>query len=120
MTETISSQLPMTGKKIIYIGSAYPLRGGLASFNERLSREFMRQGNEISIYTFSLQYPAFLFPGTTQYSSDPAPKDLDIHVRINSMNPLNWLSVGRELRKRKPDLVVVKFWLPLMGPCLGT
>ncbi|UAY53643.1 glycosyltransferase family 4 protein [Ferruginibacter albus] len=107
-------------KKVIIIGPAYPLRGGLASYDERLAREFQSQGYSTSIYTFSLQYPGFLFPGTTQYSTEPAPKDLDIHVRINSINPLNWLSVGNELKKLRPDIIVVRYWLPFMGPCLGT
>ena len=108
------------GKYIIIIGPAHPLRGGLASYDERLAREFMQQGNKVSIYTFSLQYPGFLFPGTTQYSSEPAPKDLNIKVCINSVNPFNWLSVGNELKQMKPDLIVVRFWLPFMGYCLGT
>jgi len=107
-------------KKIVIIGPAYPLRGGLASFDERLAREFQQQGDLVSIYTFSLQYPSFLFPGTSQYSSEPAPKDIDIKVRLNSVNPLNWIKVGNELRKLKPDLIVVRYWLPFMGPCLGT
>lgn len=107
-------------KKVIIIGPAWPLRGGLASFDERLARQFMADGYETSIYTFSLQYPGFLFPGTTQYSTDPAPEGIDIRVKINSVNPLNWLSTGRELKKLAPDLVVVRFWIPFMGPCLGT
>jgi glycosyltransferase involved in cell wall biosynthesis len=107
-------------QKVIIIGPAYPLRGGLASFNERLARAFQQAGDEVSIYTFSLQYPGFLFPGTTQYSSEPAPKDIAIHVRINSVNPVNWISVGNELRKMKPDILVVRYWLPFMGPALGT
>ena len=32
----------------------------------------------MSIYTFCLQYPGFLFPGETQYSDKPPPKDLKI------------------------------------------
>jgi len=108
------------GKDIIIIGPAHPLRGGLASYDERLAKEFQQQGNQVSIYTFSLQYPGFLFPGTTQYSSEPAPADLSIKVCINSVNPLNWLNVGNELKKLKPDLIVVRYWLPFMGPCLGT
>jgi len=80
----------------------------------------MRQGHQVSIYTFSLQYPGFLFPGTTQFSTEPAPADLDIHVRINSINPFNWISVGRELKKLRPDLIVVRYWLPFMGPSLGS
>lgn len=107
-------------KKIIVIGPAWPLRGGLASFDERLAREFTLQGNQTTIYTFSLQYPGFLFPGTTQYSSEPAPADLSIKVCINSINPLNWIKVGKALQQLKPDLIVVRYWLPFMGPCLGT
>jgi glycosyltransferase involved in cell wall biosynthesis len=108
------------GKKIIIIGPAHPLRGGLASYDERLAKEFQQQGNHVSIYTFSLQYPGFLFPGTTQYSSEPAPKDLNIKVCINSVNPFNWWSVGNKLKAMNPDLIVVRYWLPFMGPCLGT
>ncbi len=106
--------------KIIIIGPAHPLRGGLASYDERLAREFIQQGHIAAIYTFSLQYPGFLFPGTTQFSTEPAPADIDIHVCINSINPLNWISTGNELKKMKPDIIVVRYWLPFMGPCLGT
>lgn len=106
--------------KIVIIGPAHPLRGGLASFNERLARQFLQEGHEVIIYTFSLQYPGFLFPGTTQLSSEPKPKDLKIKVCINSINPLNWLKIGNELKKYKADIIVVRYWLPFMGPCLGT
>ncbi|HNP54830.1 MAG TPA: glycosyltransferase, partial [Ferruginibacter sp.] len=78
------------------------------------------EGNRVTIVTFSLQYPGFLFPGTTQFSSEPKPADLDIQVSINSINPLNWVRIGNQLRKQKPALIVVRYWLPFMGPCLGT
>ncbi len=107
-------------RKIVIIGSAHPFRGGLAAYNERLAREFLSQGDEVQVETFSLQYPSFLFPGKTQYASWPAPDDLKINVTINSINLFNWLKVGRRLRKQKPDLVIIKFWLPFMGPCFGT
>jgi glycosyltransferase involved in cell wall biosynthesis len=107
-------------KKIVIIGPAYPLRGGLATYDERLTKEFLSQGHETIIYTFRLQYPGFLFPGKTQYSTDPGPEGLDIRVRINSINPLNWIRVGKEISRFHPDLVVIRYWLPFMGPCLGT
>jgi glycosyltransferase involved in cell wall biosynthesis len=106
--------------KVVIIGPAHPLRGGLASFNERLARQFISEGHDASIYTFSLQYPGFLFPGTTQYSSEPAPKDIDIKIAVNSINPFSWVNVGRQLRKERPDIIVVRYWLPFMGPALGT
>ena len=108
-------------KKVIIIGSAWPLRaGGLATFNERLAKQFIEEGFDTSIYTFSLQYPSFLFPGSTQLSKEPAPIGLKIKACINSINPLNWWKVGNELRKLKPDFIVVRFWMPFFGPCLGT
>ncbi|MBW6498730.1 MAG: glycosyltransferase [Bacteroidales bacterium] len=107
--------------KVVILGSAHPLRGGgLATFNERLARAFAQEGHEVVIYTFSLQYPGFLFPGKTQYSDEPPPVDLNIKVKVNSINPLNWFRVGYELKKQKPDLLVIRYWIPFMAPSLGT
>jgi len=106
--------------KIIILGTAWPYRGGLSAFNERLAREYQAQGHEVEIVTFTLQYPSFLFPGKTQYSSEPAPEGLKITRRLNAINPFNWISVGRYIRKKRPDLLLTKFWLPFMAPALGT
>lgn len=107
-------------KHIVILGPAYPLRGGgMSTFNERLAREYLTMGHRVTIYTFSLQYPSFLFPGTSQLSTEVAPADLNIKVVINSVNPFNWEKVGRELSSLAPDLIIVRYWLPFMGPCLG-
>jgi glycosyltransferase involved in cell wall biosynthesis len=110
----------MPNKKVVIIGPGHPLRGGLATFNQRLCKQFNDEGNECCIYSFSLQYPSFLFPGTTQYSTEPAPTDLEIYSIINSIHPLNWWQVGHALRRIRPDIIVVRYWLPFMGPALGT
>lgn len=108
-------------KTVTIIGSAHPLRGGgLATFNERLAKAFMEEGYRVKIETFSLQYPSFLFPGKTQYSEDAAPEDLDINVSVNSINPFNWWKVGSRLKKEKPDLVVLRYWIPFISPSLGS
>ncbi|MGZ8522902.1 MAG: glycosyltransferase [Chitinophagaceae bacterium] len=106
--------------KVVIIGPAHPLRGGLATFNQRLAKEFIDTGHDCSIYSFSLQYPNFLFPGKTQYSDEPAPQGLAIHTVINSVNPFNWIKIGNRLKKENPDIIVVRYWLPFMGPALGT
>ncbi len=106
--------------KIVLMGTAYPYRGGLAAFNERLAREFSKRGDDVVIYNFSLQYPSIFFPGKSQYSDEPAPEGLNICRRVNSVNPANWLRVGRELRRMAPDILLVKYWLPLMAPAFGT
>lgn len=107
--------------KIAIIGPAHPLRGGgISTFNERLAAVLQQQGHEVVIYSFSLQYPAFLFPGKSQFTDEPAPQGLTIHSVINSINPLTWLKVGNRIRNERPDLVIVRYWLPFMGPALGT
>jgi len=107
-------------RKIIIIGTAHPLRGGLANYNERIAKAFIENGDEVTIYNFSLQYPGFLFPGKTQYSSEPPPENLDIKTIVNSVNPFNWIKIGIKIKKLKPELVIIKFWIPFMAPCLGT
>lgn len=109
----------LTKKKILILGTAYPFRGGLAAYNERLAEE-LQQTDEVDIWTFTVQYPNFLFPGKSQYSTDPPPAHLKIRRVINAVNPLNWWKVGRQIRKMAPDIIIVKYWLPFMGPCLGT
>ncbi|WP_026462755.1 glycosyltransferase [Adhaeribacter aquaticus] len=105
---------------VIIIGPAYPLRGGLATYNERLAKAFQDQGDSVEIVTFSLQYPDFLFPGQTQYSSEPAPQNLTIKPLINSVNPISWVKAGNYLKHKKPAIIIFRFWLPFMGPALGT
>jgi Glycosyltransferase len=106
--------------KITILGTAYPYRGGLASFNEMLARTFLKKGKQLSVKTFTVQYPNFLFPGKTQYSESAAPEGIDIERCVNSVNPFNWIRTGLRIRKEHPDMVLVKYWTPFLAPCLGT
>lgn len=105
--------------KIIILGTAWPYRGGLATFNERLARQFMSEGHEVEVWTFTLQYPSFLFPGKTQYTNEPAPKDLVIRRELNSCNPFNWIKVGKAVRKAAPDLLICCYWMSFFAPSYG-
>ena len=106
--------------RVIILGTAWPYRGGLAAFNERLANEYLQQGDDVEIVTFTLQYPSFLFPGKTQYSDEPAPAGLHIVRRLNAVNPFNWIRTARYIKRQHPDLLITKFWLPFMAPALGT
>ena len=105
--------------KIILLGTTYPYRGGLATFNERLARQFQEEGHEVELWTFTLQYPSFLFPGKTQYSSEQPPAGLTIRRVLNSCNPFNWLRVGRQIRKAAPDMLICCYWMAFFAPAYG-
>ena len=107
-------------KRVIIIGPAYPLRGGLATYNELLAKKLQEEGHQVKIITFSLQYPHFLFPGKTQYSDGLPPENTDIEISLNAINPINWILLGRKIKKEKPDVVIFRYWMPFMAPCLGT
>ena len=104
---------------IVIIGPAFPLRGGIAAFNHRLAAQFLEEGDDCSIFSFSLQYPSVLFPGKTQFAEGPAPGGLKIWTTINSVNPFTWRKTGKSIAALKPDIVIVRYWIPFMAPALG-
>ena len=105
--------------KIILLGTTYPYRGGLATFNERLARQFQEEGYEVELWTFTLQYPSFLFPGKTQYSAEQPPVGLAIRRELNSCNPFNWIRVGHQIRKAAPDMLICCYWMSFFAPSYG-
>jgi D-inositol-3-phosphate glycosyltransferase len=107
--------------KVFIIGPAFPLRGGLASFDELFCEALNKEGHQCEIISYRLQYPNFLFPGSTQYHvNGTAPKNITIHTLINSVNPLSWFKTASFIKKQKPDFIIFRFWIPFMGPALGT
>ena len=105
--------------KIIIVGTSHPYRGGIAAFTDRLATEFAKEGVDIEVVTFKLQYPSILFPGKTQYSDAKAPEGFPIERKVNSINPLNWVKVGKEIRQKKPDIVIFTYWMSFFAPCFG-
>ena len=106
--------------KITILGPAHPYRGGIAALNERLARQLVEEGNEVNVVSFIVQYPKFLFPGKTQFSEQKTTFNFDITREINSVNPLNWLKVGWRISKLRPEILIVRFWIPFMGMSLGS
>jgi D-inositol-3-phosphate glycosyltransferase len=116
----IYSFIIYTNLRILILSPAHPLRGGIAASSERLAHELQAMGHTVVMYSFSLQYPSFLFPGKTQYTDQAAPSGLTIKTTINSINPFSWLRTATQMRKEQPDLVITRYWLPFMAPALGT
>ena len=107
-------------KKIVILGPAHPFRGGIAAFTDRMALACVEAGYDVEVYTFTLQYPSFLFPGKTQFSDAKAPTAFKITRAFSSINPISWIRLGLKIRKMRPDILIVKFWLPFMAPSLGT
>lgn len=106
--------------KIAYLSTFYPFRGGIAQFNASLYRAFEKE-HSIKAYTFTRQYPDFLFPGETQMVTEKDKADAIPAERIlDTANPLSYLSTASKIKKDLPDLLVMKYWMSYFGPSLGT
>lgn len=105
--------------KIAYLSVFYPFRGGIAQFNASLYRELEKE-HEIYSFTFTRQYPKILFPGKTQYvtSADQA-DEIPSEQLLDTINPLTYLTTANKILDFKPDLLIMKFWMPFFAPSLG-
>ena len=106
--------------RIAYLSTFYPFRGGIAQFNADLLEAFGK-GHEVKAFTFTRQYPSFLFPGKTQYvTTQDKAKKVDSQAVLDTVNPFSWWSAARKIAAWKPDLLVMKYWMSYLAPSLGT
>jgi len=105
--------------KIAFLSAFYPYRGGIAQFNGALFRALEKK-YEIKAYTFTRQYPEFLFPGATQFIEENDDADKIPSKRIlDSINPFSYRKTVNEIIKYQPDLVLTDIWMPFFAPSLG-
>lgn len=114
-SENKQKTLPVS--KIAMIGAAYPYRGGIAHFIEKMYRD-LENDHKIKIITFTRQYPEFLFPGKTQYTDDQSSKIPTLRS-IDSIWPVSWWRTCRIIRQWHPDILVLHYWMSFFAPAYG-
>ncbi|MCB0761679.1 MAG: glycosyltransferase [Flavobacteriales bacterium] len=106
--------------KIALLSAFYPFRGGIAQFGASLYRELEKE-HDVKAYTFTRQYPDFLFPGETQTVTDDDSADPIPALRtLDSINPLSYRKTAREINDFGPDVLIVRLWMSFFGPAMGT
>ncbi len=109
----------MSSKSIAVLGLTYPFRGGIAHYTTLFVRE-LRKSHRVDFLALTRQYPAFLFPGHTQYDDSQNPI-VEAHTAcIDSINPWTWIKNAWRLRRAAPDLVVIQWWHPFFALAFGT
>jgi glycosyltransferase involved in cell wall biosynthesis len=106
--------------KIAFLSTFYPFRGGIAQFNASLYRAFEKE-HSVKAFTFTRQYPDFLFPGETQMVTEKDNADKIPSERIlDTLNPLTYSSAASKIQQFAPDIMLMKYWMSYMAPSLGT
>lgn len=104
--------------RIAVLSAFPPYRGGIAQFSTALVRE-LKQAHEVHAFTFTRQYPGLLFPGTSQYDMGAAD---GIHAErvLDSINPLSWKRTATRMLEARPEVAVLRCWMPFFAPAMGT
>lgn len=105
--------------KIAILSSFYPFRGGIAQFNANLYNE-LGSRSDVRAFTFSRQYPSFLFPGKTQYvTPDDEAVSVESEALLDTANPFSYIRTARAIRAWDPDILILRYWMSYFGPSLG-
>ncbi len=104
-----------------FVGTAHPMRGGLAQYNALLSRELAKE-HDVHLVSFTRQYPSIFFPGKTQYDTSDDPVRYDAKAMVDSVGPWTWEKTARHLSslERPLDGLIFKYWMPFFAPAFGT
>lgn len=104
--------------RICVVGPTYPYRGGIAHYTTLLARHLREAGHWTKLYSFTRQYPRWLFPGKTDKDPSSAPLKTDCEYVLDPVNPLTWWRLCRKVRADAPDVLLLQWWVPYWTPCL--
>lgn len=104
--------------RICVVGPTYPYRGGIAHYTTLLVRQLRLAGHQAPLYSFTRQYPSWLFPGKTDRDPSATPLRVECDYILDPINPLTWLRLVRKVRAEVPDLLLLQWWVPYWTPCL--
>jgi glycosyltransferase involved in cell wall biosynthesis len=105
--------------RIALLGPLAPWRGGLAQYLGLLG-EALKPRAEVRGWTFTLQYPGFLFPGQTQLDPDAPRPTFPVEATLNSIAPWSWRRTASGLERFAPGLVILKWWIPFFAPSFAS
>ena len=102
--------------KISLIGPSYPYRGGIP-LNTTLLCRVLGKKHKVEFYTFSRQYPKWLFPGKDDEEREFIfLKEEKAQRIIDSLNPFTWIKVFLKIKKNQSELLIIPWWVSFWFP----
>ncbi len=103
-------------EKIVLIGPVYPYKGGISHYTGLMYRA-LSQKYDVTMISYSFQYPKLLYKRDQRDFSNDSFKIKDTCYWINTANPLNWFIVANKINIMRPALVIIQWWHPYFAPC---
>ena len=102
--------------KIVMIGPVYPYKTGLSYYVSLLYMQ-LKKHHEVTLFSYTMQYPKLLYKKPQKDYEDDALKIDDAEYVLNSANPFSCLSTAAKINKLQPDLVIFQWLHPYFAPC---
>lgn len=106
-------------RRVGLLGPLAPWRGGLAQYLALLG-EALQPTAEVRGWTFTRQYPEFLFPGSSQLDAAAARPPYPVEATLDSIQPLSWRGTAKKLEAFAPGAMILKWWMPFFAPSFAS
>lgn len=108
---------------IICFGPGPKFKGGIAQYNTALARALKDEGAQVTIVSWTQQYPAIIpreFVDKASRSSFLEGYDIPVHYLTNWNAPGTWRSTAKAIAALNPDKVIIQWYNPTQGIPLNT
>ena len=108
---------------VVCFGPGPKFKGGIAQYNTALARALKDEGAQVSIVSWTQQYPAIIpreFVDKTSRRSFLEGYDIPVHYLTNWNDPRTWKATAKAIADLKPDKVIIQWYNPTQGIPLNT
>ena len=103
---------------MLFLGPAYPYRGGIADTQNYLAKNLVKLGTKFwSLPFFTINILKYFFPGKPQYSKDPKPIGVNIEEKFIVLIQLIGLRYRIKINDYSPNIVFFRYWTPFIALC---
>lgn len=108
----------MSSPHIICFGPGPKFKGGIAQYNTALARSLKDEGAQVTIVSWTQQYPAIIpreFVDKASRNDFLEGYDIPVHYLTNWNDPRTWKATAKAIAALKPDKVIIQWYNPTQG-----
>jgi glycosyltransferase involved in cell wall biosynthesis len=108
----------MNSPHIICFGPGPKFKGGIAQYNTALARALKDEGAQVTIVSWTQQYPAIIpreFVDKASRSDFLEGYDIPVKYLTNWNDPRTWGATAKAIAALKPDKVIIQWYNPTQG-----
>lgn len=113
----------MSDPHVVCFGPGPKFKGGIAQYNTALARALKDEGAQVTIVSWTQQYPAIIpreFVDKASRSDFLEGYDIPVKYLTNWNDPRTWWATAKAIAALQPDKVIIQWYNPTQGIPLNT